>query len=139
MITAGCTQQDTPPTINAAMNSDIDITYSGSTYNCSINYIDPQTASITINSPETLKGMKFTRSDSGITLSLGSLQCKSNFKLTSDSSFIPTVLDILDNADSAIFSQKKGDLYEFTVHTKNGDFKIYTDSQGNVTHEIHNV
>lgn len=131
-ILTGCSDQNAVPKINTAISSEAEVVCSDCTYNCSISYVNSKTASVTINSPDSLKGLKFTRADNGITLSLGSLQCKSGLELTSDRSFIPTLLDMLDSAGSAEFSRKTDSLYEFTGHSKNGDYKISADSEGNI-------
>ena len=126
----GCAGDVSFPAVQAAADDDAVVSYRGMDYKCHIRYIDKDTASVTLLSPEDITGLTFTRSNDGCSCSLGSLMCRGGV-MNSDSlaGEVFRVYDTLAASEPEPAEKCDDGSYKFTC----GDIQICTDSSGNVT------
>ena len=74
----GCAGEPKVPTVNPAVDCEIEAEMSGTAYDCRVTYVNDQTAAVTFLSPESLKGIRVSRANGECSLSLGTLLCRSD-------------------------------------------------------------
>ena len=127
-IMHGCSET-APPQINCAYEGNASIVYNDMECEGHISYVNANTASVSISSPETLKGIKFSRSDGSCTLSLDNLLCKSGCRLTNKNSFEGCLFSAFDSINSGGLTLKgeKNGVYTFV----SADSNITCDTDNN--------
>lgn len=128
-IMSGCSGEVSFPEVQAAADEDAAVNYRGKEYKCHIRYINKDTASVTLLSPEEILGLTFTRSNDGCVCALGSLQCRGG--TISSASLAGEVFRAYDTiAESEPVPVKKLDdgSYEFTCD----GMSFCTDMSGHV-------
>lgn len=128
-ITPGCSESVSFPDVQAAADEDAAVQYRGNEYKCHIRYIDKDTASVTLLSPEEISGLTFTRSNDGCACSLGSLMCRGgSLSSASLAGEVFRVYDTLASSEPEPVKKCDDGSYEFTCD----GMKIYTDVSGRV-------
>ena len=76
VLFSSCNETVKIPEIISAVDNNAVVSINNTEYDCHITYVNGTTSSVGFNSPDALKGMVFTRSADGRSVSLGSLICK---------------------------------------------------------------
>ncbi len=128
-IMHGCSESS-PPKINCAYEGNAGIVYNGMECKGHISYVNTDTASVSISSPETLKGIKFSRSDGSCTFSLDNLLCRSGCRLTNNNSFESCLFSAFDGISKGNLTLKdeKDGIYTFV--SDENDITCDTDKSG---------
>ena len=131
LLLTGCSSGSSVPTVRSATDSDAAVSFQGREYPCHINYVNKNTAVLTLKDPETLAGLTFQRSDGVYSLSLGTLVCK-NVPLTNRNSAIAvqvlSAFDRISGDPPAFVRQHDSNCYEFS----DGDITVLTDAEGHL-------
>ncbi len=116
----GCTE-GSPPQINCAYEGDASIVYNSMEYEGHISYVNANTASVSLSSPKTLKGIKFSRSDGSCTFSLDNLLCRSGCRLNDKKSFEGCLFSAFDSISGSTLNLKgeKNGIYTFVSADSN--------------------
>lgn len=132
MILCSCTQGGSAPEINAAVDSNAEVRLGDMNVGCHITYVNEGMASMTISSPDTLSGLRFSRADGKNSMSLGSLLCRSEKSMPVSSSLPQQVFSALDtvrSSDMKLLEEKDGE-YTFSGVGSGTDITVVTDSTG---------
>ena len=129
-----CSENIKIPEINSAVENNAVVTVGNQDYQCHISYVSDSTASVSFSSPENIKGLTFTKSDSDRTVSLGTLICKSRNFAFSENCIFGKITNVLSKIkpDNVKFVSKKNDLYMFSLKD-DPVCKFLTDENGNLT------
>lgn len=105
-----------------------------SEYNCRLDYVNTNTASVTFLSPATMKNMTYRRADGKYILQLGSLICKTESPIRGDKPIALWLINSFDAISSCVpdFSGFNGSECEFKVNSKNGALTVITDPEGKI-------
>ena len=128
-----CKSAYQPETVSSTADNDVRIVYDDQNYEGHLTVVNENTASLTVSSPENLKGITFRRADGADSAELGSLNCKSDGRLFHKGSLASEVMDIFDTIRTAQreFIGKTSDgNYEFSYGEGEDRLKVKTDGQG---------
>ena len=135
---AGCSESGSVPEIQAAADCDASVVYRDAEYLCHIRYVDRNTASVTLLSPEGVSGLTFTRGGGEYSCSLGALLCRNT--AAEEGSLYDEVFGVFDIlAETAPDSVRRAadDRFEFTYDgmtlTADGSGRPLSTKNGNIT------
>ena len=83
----GCTNETAPPAPELAADGSCIVRYKDGKYDCNIRFISKDIEAITVNAPDSVKGMTFRSGKDGFTLSFSGLVCRSSEILLPEASF----------------------------------------------------
>lgn len=106
---------------------------------CSISHTEKGISSITISSPEGLKGLSFKNLGGTYAISYNELICETENSFLSDSSFaqaINNVLDKVSEENGAKYQKSEEDNAVFVGESKSGNFTLYANSDTGIIEKI---
>lgn len=129
-----CSGGNNAPDIRVADESDARVYFGDLACDCHISYVNGSTASVTILSPESIQGMKFTRSDNKSSASLGGMLCRRETPMTTESALDTRLFGMLDALSQADYELKKEQNGVFSFTAANGERSVSgkADSQGHL-------
>ena len=131
-----CSESIKIPDVVTNIDNDAVIEYAGTEYECHIVRLTDGVVSISINSPENLSCLTFRRADGKFSVSYGELLCKTDSVLLPETSFptmIINILSVTNNQENLIYQSAENGLVTFTGNSDTGEFRIITDTDGNIT------
>lgn len=132
-ICTSCNENVKIPEVIAAVDRDATVTYNGTEYDCHITYVNGNTASVEMKSPENLQGLTFRKTEGNQTVSLGKLICKSDSFYFGDDCIGTQIMQAFDGVkqENIKFMSLKNDLYLFSGKN-DSSLTFLTDSDGNI-------
>lgn len=130
-----CSQSGKIPKVSFSTDSNAVVEYQSGKYNCHITHPSAKIISIKLTSPKNVDGLTILSSDGKYSLSFEGLMCKTESEILPETSFpseISRIFTVLENPDNLLFVKQSNELYEFSGKTKDGNFKLYSDSEGKI-------
>ncbi len=133
VLFASCSENIRIPEVSTAVDGDAAVTYNGTDYLCHITYVNNRTASVELQSPDSLKGLTFRRTQDGQSFALNKLLCKSSCFRFGESCIGTQIMQLFDGIkpDRIKFVSQKGELFLFSAKD-NTAMTFLTDSEGHI-------
>lgn len=87
LISCGCHSEVAPPVPALASDGSCIVKYKDIQYDCIIRFLSKDVETLTLNSPDTVKGMTFRSGENVFTVSYSSLICRSDGVILPENSF----------------------------------------------------
>lgn len=112
---SGCSTKPVCPTPHFAVDTDASVQCDHAEYQCHIQYVDQNTASLTFTAPESLAGFSVIRGSGNYSFSLGSLLCKGMCLLPENSPAVRvfSAFDTLSKAELLCTGQNEDNTFTF--------------------------
>lgn len=120
------------PELITGFSGDADIELGETKIKCNISHTEKGISSITISSPENLKGLSFKNLGGKYSISYNELSCETESSFLPDSSFAQAITNVLDKAseeNGATYQRSEDDKAIFIGTSESGDFTLYADSK----------
>lgn len=137
---SSCTEK-TPkiPELVTRLSGNADIEFGETKLKCSVSHTEKGVSSITISSPENLKGMSFKNLGGKYAISYNELTCETEKSYLPSSCFAQAITNVLDKAseeNGAVYQKSEESNAIFTGTSKSGDFTIYAESKTGIIRKI---
>ena len=127
------------PELVTGFSGNADVELGETKLKCNISHTEKGVSSITVSSPESLKGLSFKNLGGTYSISYNELICETENSFLPDSCFAQAITNVLDKAseeDGAIYQKSEDNNAIFTGASKSGDFTIYADSKTGIIKKI---
>ncbi len=133
LVGTSCSETVKIPSVNTAVEENAVVTVGDTEYVCHISYVNDMTSCVAFSSPANLKGMTFRKAEDSVSVSLGTLICKSgNFGFSDNCVFVQITDELAKmKQDNIKFLSKQGDNYMFSLKS-DPVCKFMTDSDGHI-------
>lgn len=127
----GCSATaNTPPEIQTAFSSNITVTIGEQELTCTVTRIPQGAETISLVTPEALKGITYKWLDGKCTIVYGELNFQTDSLFLPDNTFVSCWIDLWQCIDSAAYETTEQQTARFVGSCKNGEFTLYTDTDG---------
>lgn len=120
------------PELVTGFSANADIELGENKLKCSVSHTEKGISSITVSSPENLKGLSFKNFGGKYSISYNELSCETDTLFLPDSSFAQAITNVLDKVseeNGAVYQRSEQDKAIFTGTSDSGDFTLYADSK----------
>lgn len=127
------------PELVTGFSGDASVEMGETKLQCSISHTEKGISSITISSPEGLKGLSFKNFGGTYAISYNELICETENSFLSDSSFAQAINNVLDKAseeNGATYQRSEEESAVFVGTSKSGDFTLYANSDTGLIEKI---
>lgn len=127
------------PEIVTGFSGNADIELGETKLKCSISHTEKGVSSITLLSPENLKGMSFKNLGGKYAISYNELTCETEKSFLPNSSFAQAITNVLNKAseeNGAVYQKSEENNAIFTGTSKSGDFTIYAENKTGIIRKI---
>lgn len=129
---ASCTSKAPKiPELVTGFLGNVDVEMGDTKIKCSISHTEKGVSSVTVSSPEGLKGLSFKNLGGSYAISYNELICETKTSFLPDSSFAQAITNVLDKAseeNGAVYQNTEDSYAVFTGTSDSGEFTIYADS-----------
>lgn len=130
---ASCTSKAPKiPDLVTGFSGNVDVEMGETKIKCSISHTEKGISSVTVSSPEGLKGLSFKNLGGTYAISYNELICETKTSFLPDSSFAQAITNVLDKAseeNGAVYQKTEEENAVFTGTSASGEFTIYADSE----------
>lgn len=130
---ASCTSKAPKiPDLVTGFSGNVDVEMGETKIKCSISHTEKGISSVTVSSPEGLKGLSFKNLGGTYAISYNELICETKTSFLPDSSFAQAITNVLDKAseeNGAVYQKTEEENAVFTGTSVSGEFTIYADSE----------
>lgn len=137
---ASCTSKAPKiPELVTGFSGDADIEMGDTKIKCSVSHSEKGISTVTVSSPEGLKGLSFKNLGGTYAISYNELICETKTSFLPDSAFAQAITNALDKAseENGVTYQKSEDkIAIFTGTSKSGNFTIYVDNETGIIKKI---
>lgn len=127
------------PEIVTGFSGNANIELGETKFKCSVSHTEKGVSSITLSSPENLKGMSFKNFGGKYAISYNELICETEESFLPSSCFAQAITNVLDKAseeNGAVYQKSEKDNAIFTGTSKSGNFTIYAESKTGIIRKI---
>lgn len=127
------------PELVTEFSGDADVEMGDTKLKCNVVHTEKGIASVTISSPEGLKGLSFKNLGGTYAISYNELICETKTSFLPNSSFAQAIVNVLDKVaeeNGAVYQTTEEDNAVFSGTSKSGDFKLYADSKTGIIKKI---
>lgn len=127
------------PELVTGFSGNADVELGETKLKCSVSHTEKGVSSITVSSPESLKGLSFKNLGGTYAISYNELICETENSFLPDSCFAQAITNVLDKAseeNGAVYQKSEEDNAIFTGKSKSGAFTIYADSKTGIITKI---
>lgn len=132
---SGCSQRSKAPEIQIPSKINCSVSIGSENYKCEAEHLGDKIDTVTVTSPDTLKGIRFSRTDSGYTISRGELICRSEKILLPEYCFVNITREVIDSLRAAspiIPEQDPAGGYSYNGAVSGASYTLKTDDNGNI-------